>query len=57
MKMIEEIIKNENKLKPSSDSKISQYFKDQGVSVARRTVTKYREKMNIQKSSDRKIKN
>ena len=57
MKMIEEVIKNENKMKPSSDSKISQYFKDQGVSVARRTVTKYREKMNIQKSSERKIKN
>ena len=57
MKMIEKIIKNENKMKPSSDSKISQYFKDQGVSVARRTVTKYREKMNIQKSSERKIKN
>ena len=56
MKMIEEVIKNENKMKPSSDSKISQYFKDQGVSVARRTVTKYREKMNIQKSSDRKIR-
>jgi RNA polymerase sigma-54 factor len=57
MKMIEEVIKNENKMKPSSDSKISQYFKDQGVSVARRTVTKYREKMNIQKSSERKIRN
>jgi len=56
MKMIEEVIKNENKMKPSSDSKISQYFKDQGVSVARRTVTKYREKMNIQKSSERKIR-
>ncbi len=56
MKMIEKIIKNENKMKPSSDSKISQYFKDQGVSVARRTVTKYREKMNIQKSSERKIR-
>ena len=57
MKMIEEIIKNENKMKPSSDSKISQYFKDQGISVARRTVTKYREKMNIKKSSERKIRN
>jgi RNA polymerase sigma-54 factor len=57
MKMIEEIIKNENKMKPSSDSKISQYFKDQGISVARRTVTKYREKMNIKKSSERKISN
>ncbi len=57
MKMIDEVIKNEDKMKPSSDSKISQYFKDQGVSVARRTVTKYRERMNIQKSSQRKIRN
>jgi RNA polymerase sigma-54 factor len=57
MKMIEEVIKNENKMKPTSDSKISQYFKDQGVSVARRTVTKYREKMNIKKSTERKIRN
>jgi RNA polymerase sigma-54 factor len=57
MKMIGDVIKNENKVKPSSDSKISKYFKDQGVSVARRTVTKYRERMNIQKSSERKIRN
>ena len=57
MKMIEEVIKNENKMKPSSDSKISQYFKDQGISVARRTVTKYRKSMNIQTSSERKIRN
>jgi RNA polymerase sigma-54 factor len=57
MKMIKEVIKNENKVKPPSDSKISQYFKNRGISVARRTVTKYRERMNIQKSSERKIRN
>ena len=56
MKMIEKVIKNENKMKPSSDNEISQYFKDQGVSVARRTVTKYRERMKIQKSSERKVR-
>ncbi len=56
MKMIEEVIKDEDKTKPSSDSQISKYFEDQGVSVARRTVTKYREKMNIQKSTERKTK-
>ena len=56
MKMIDEVIKKENKMKPSSDSQISKYFKNQGVSVARRTVTKYRTKMNIQKSSQRKVK-
>ncbi len=57
MEMIRDIIKNENKVKPSSDSKISKYFKDQGISVARRTVTKYRERMGIQNSSERKIRN
>ena len=57
MKMITEIIKNEDKMKPTSDNQISKYFKDQGVSVARRTVTKYREKLNIDKSTERKLKN
>ena len=57
MKMIDEIIKNEDKMKPSSDSQISKYFEDQGISVARRTVTKYREKLNIEKSTERRVKN
>ena len=56
MKMIDEIIKNEDKMKPSSDNQISKYFEDQGISVARRTVTKYREKLNIGKSTERKVK-
>ena len=56
MKMIDEIIKNENKMKPSSDSQISKYFEEQGISVARRTVTKYREKLNIEKSTERKVR-
>ena len=57
MKMIDEIIKNEDKMKPSSDSQISKYFEDQGISVARRTVTKYRERLNIEKSTERRVKN
>ena len=57
MKMIDEIIKNEDKMKPSSDSQISKYFEDQGISIARRTVTKYREKLNIEKSTERRVKN
>tara|TARA_B100001093_G_scaffold411019_1_gene400439 strand:- start:2920 stop:4254 length:1335 start_codon:yes stop_codon:yes gene_type:complete len=57
MKMIDEVIKNENKMKPSSDSQISKFFEEQGISVARRTVTKYREKLNIEKSTERKVKN
>ena len=54
MKMIEECIKEENTKKPMSDNEISKYFTSKGVSVARRTVTKYREKINIPNSSERK---
>ena len=54
MKMIEECIKDENIYKPLSDNEISKYFTTKGVSVARRTVTKYREKINIPNSTQRK---
>jgi RNA polymerase sigma-54 factor len=43
-------------MKPSSDSQISKYFEDKGISVARRTVTKYRERLNIEKSTERRVK-
>lgn len=54
MKMIEECIKDENINKPLSDNEISKYFTAKGVSVARRTITKYREKINIPNSTQRK---
>ena len=54
MKMIEECIKEENTNKPLSDNEISKYFTEKGVSVARRTITKYREKINIPNSTQRK---
>ena len=54
MKMIEECRQEENTNKPMSDNEISKYFTSKGVSVARRTVTKYREKINIPNSSERK---
>ena len=56
MKMIDELIKKENKKKPSSDNEITKYFNDKGISVARRTVTKYRERLKIESSTNRKIK-
>ena len=55
MKMIEECIKNEKTSEPLSDNEISKYFTTMGVSVARRTVTKYREKLDIPSSTKRKI--
>ena len=54
MKMIEECIKEENVNKPLSDNEISKYFTAKGVSVARRTITKYRERINIPNSTQRK---
>jgi RNA polymerase sigma-54 factor len=40
--------------KPLSDSQIAQMLSEGGITVARRTVAKYREAMKIPSSSDRK---
>ncbi len=52
--IIKETIKGENKKKPLSDEQISKILKESGVSVARRTVAKYREELKIPSSSKRK---
>jgi RNA polymerase sigma-54 factor len=51
---IRKLIGAENPLKPLSDSKIAKLLKDEGISVARRTVAKYREALDIPSSSDRR---
>ena len=51
---IRKLIGAENQDKPLSDSKITNLLKAEGISVARRTVAKYREAMNIPSSSDRR---
>jgi RNA polymerase sigma-54 factor len=51
---IRKLIGAENSAKPLSDSKITNLLKGEGISVARRTVAKYREAMNIPSSSDRR---
>ena len=51
---IRKLIGAENTKKPLSDSKITSLLKEDGISVARRTVAKYREAMNIPSSSDRR---
>ena len=56
MKMIDEMIKKEDKKRPVSDNEIAKYFNSQGISVARRTISKYRERLNIENSTNRKIK-
>ena len=51
---IKEIIANENTRKPYSDQKIVEILLDQGIDIARRTVTKYREMLGVGSSTQRK---
>lgn len=52
--MIEQLVAAENPQKPLSDSKIAALLADQGIKVARRTIAKYREALNIPSSTERK---
>lgn len=52
--MIKKLIAGETPKKPLSDSKIASVLGDQGIQVARRTVAKYREAMQIPPSNERK---
>lgn len=51
---IKEIIGSENDRKPYSDQKIVDMLKEQGIDIARRTVTKYREMLGLGSSTQRK---
>ena len=51
--MIRKLIDDESPAKPLSDQAIADELKSRGIAVARRTVAKYREGMNIPSSSDR----
>ncbi len=46
-KILEGIIADEDKRKPFSDEKLTQALKEKGYNIARRTVAKYREQLNI----------
>jgi RNA polymerase sigma-54 factor len=52
--MIKKIIEAEDKAKPLSDQKIADLLKAEGLKIARRTVTKYREGMGILATTMRK---
>lgn len=52
--LIKKLVQAEDTRKPLSDSKLCDLLKDQGVIVARRTVAKYREQLNIPPSNERK---
>lgn len=51
---IKEIVAGENIKKPFSDQKIVDMLRQQGIDIARRTVTKYREMLGIRSSTERK---
>ncbi len=46
-KILEKIIDDENKKKPLTDEKLVSLLKEKGYKIARRTVAKYREQLNI----------
>jgi RNA polymerase sigma-54 factor len=51
---LQELIDNEDKSDPLSDDVLVKELEKQGMKVARRTVTKYRQKMGIASSRQRK---
>ncbi len=51
---IRQIILNEDASKPYSDDKITKLLKESNINIARRTVTKYREMMQLLSSNKRK---
>ncbi len=46
-KILKDIINDENKRKPLSDEKLKTLLQERGYNIARRTVAKYREQLNI----------
>lgn len=54
--MIKQLIADEDPKKPLSDSRIKDFLLAEGIDIARRTVAKYREAMNIGSSTQRKQK-
>ena len=55
MNMIKDIVEEEDKKKPLSDEKIANIISTKGVKVARRTIAKYREQLNIPSTRGRKV--
>ena len=46
-KILSDVIENENKRKPLSDERLTELLQEKGYNIARRTVAKYREQLNI----------
>ena len=46
-KILSDLIEGESKKKPLTDDKLARILKEKGYNIARRTVAKYREQLNI----------
>jgi len=46
-KILQNIVEKENKRKPYTDDKLAQFLNDKGYNIARRTISKYREQLDI----------
>ncbi len=51
---IKDLVQDENPKKPLSDSELMRRLNSEGIKIARRTVAKYRDELNIPSSTDRK---
>jgi RNA polymerase sigma-54 factor len=51
---IEQMIATEDPKRPLSDSELMRVLNREGIQIARRTVAKYRDELNIPSSTDRK---
>ena len=51
---IRSIVESENPMKPLSDSRIGRILEDDGLTLARRTIAKYRDELRIPASTQRK---
>ena len=54
-KMIQDLLANEDVAKPLSDQEVAQILKGRGLTIARRTVAKYREELGILPSHQRRL--
>ena len=54
-KMIQDLLANEDPAKPLSDQEVAQILKGRGLTIARRTVAKYREELAILPSHQRRL--
>ena len=53
--MIDELFRKEDSHRPLSDQEVVKMLGDRGISIARRTVAKYRSELNILPSNLRKV--